>query len=204
MLITSMKIKRQRRREGEEDWLLPHPKINTQTHVPAHTHMHRQARSFFVLITAFTIRQTVITLFMQQGDPWQLMLGGHFSSSAWWQDAAFTSQASRAHTHTYTHSVCKIISPLGRVLEQGCVLASLLGATAFSDEKAWKKGVNLQEEKKRSWIKLQKTNFIRYQMTDMNIFWRKSQTAAFEPNIWCQIAAGAEVSSAMASYRQVG
>lgn len=34
-----------------------------------HTHTHTQAHPFFMLITAFTIRQTVITLFMQRGDP---------------------------------------------------------------------------------------------------------------------------------------
>lgn len=60
MLITFMMIKRPRWWEGEGEQLCP-PLQNK--------HIHTNTHPFVMLITAFTIRQTVITPFVQRGDP---------------------------------------------------------------------------------------------------------------------------------------
>lgn len=64
VLITFVMIKRIGRWERRGKYLFP----TLQTHISTH--------ASFMLITAFTITQTVITPFMQWGDPWQLCLEG--------------------------------------------------------------------------------------------------------------------------------
>lgn len=143
-----------------------------------------------MLITAFTIRQTVITLFMQRGDPQQLCLEGI-------SPPVQGGGCCLRFTQTSAHAVSHIHHSSSGVLE-GKGLLLIPHWDAFSDEKE-DEGLYQENERKQQNKETQRSK----------LAWTKKKRKKpskqhFKLNICCHTVTGTITYFPFASYRLVG